>query len=117
MVETNGICVERSLDDGMCLPDQWYHEFNRWRYPAVYTPVSLDPLVEGSLTTTGFSFSSLIAQTAKQTAMWGYEKGFDNFDNNNTLLLSFDEVELDRSKVVKTKDKIDMVCVCMCVCG
>ena len=90
-----------------CRPEDFYRDFNLWRNPQVFVPEQNDPYYIAGSTT--LSFGSLVANTAKEVNSFGYLLGGDNFLNNNTMLLSFEVVELNTRKIRSTQEKIQMV--------
>jgi len=111
-LQTDGMCANRSgLEASItCQPDDWYRDFNLWRNPQVFYPVQNDPyFIAGGPLTTSFSFGSLVANTGKQVNSFGFERGPEDYHSNNSLLLSFETVALNMTKLVSTDAKIQMV--------
>ncbi|KAL1500507.1 hypothetical protein AB1Y20_013164 [Prymnesium parvum] len=119
-LQVEDLCVNRTgLEQTIvCAPEDFYRDFNIWRRPAVYVPIQNDPYyIPGSAATTGFAFGSLTANVAKLSTSFAFKYGNDNYFNNNTMLLSFEVVELNAALIKSTTEKIQMVKDWKTICG
>jgi len=134
MLSTTGIC-EPTVGKNLCNASEFMEQFNIWRVPTNSIPATCEPSTPPTNTTPvdppgtwcvgpprGLSFGSLVAQTAKQVNVFGYRYGADesiallngypsqySYFSSNTIMLSFDSIELDMQFVQTTDDKINMV--------
>jgi hypothetical protein len=81
----------------------FYDDFHLWRKPQVF----LEPRFSPGANT--LAFGSIFAGLLDRVNQWPYSKGADNYDVDNILLLSWDEVELNMKQLDTTAKKIDMV--------
>jgi len=101
MYEAAGVCPHyNDYGDGTNPPEHFWEDFHLWRKPQV----TLMPRSASDL-----AFSGLFAGLLDSANRWPYTLGSDDYTTANRIIMSWDEVEMDMTKLQKTKDKVAMV--------
>lgn len=95
------VCPSWNLEGGGTDPSwAFYEDLHLWRKPQIW----LQPRAPGTL-----AFGGLFAGLLDRANEWPYKNGPEDYSVNNTLLMSWDEVELYMANLTTTKAKIQMV--------
>jgi len=107
MYASAGVCPQWNLYNDSVDPSwAFYDDFHLWRKPQVYLepryPADFDYL----------SFGGLFAALLYGVNEFPYSDpidGPDNYDSSNTLVMSWNRIEMDMTQLRRTEDKIQMV--------
>lgn len=97
----DGVCLHyNEYGDGTNPAQYFWEDFHLWRKPQVYL-LPRNP--------SGLAFSGLFAGLLDRANMWPYTLGTLDYTSANRIILSWDEVEMDMTKLKDTKSKVQMV--------